>query len=92
MKPYWARLLDGAARIRLYQKPGVEYNMINLENFVYQQAGNAISALLEIVGEDRFRKELQRRGTQQNPKYKALIDQYGRKERHGAAEGKQKKY
>ena len=55
---------------------------------MYQQAGNAISALLEIVGEERFKKELQRRGTQQNPKYKALIDQYGRRTRSGRIEGK----
>ena len=72
----------------MYQKPGVEYNMINLENFVYQQAGNAISALLEIVGEERFKKELQRRGTQQNPKYKALIEQYGRRNNSGRVQGK----
>lgn len=42
IKPYWQQLLDAATPIRLYEKPGTDYNMINLENFVFHQAGNAI--------------------------------------------------
>lgn len=76
MKGYWLELLGTAARIRLYQKPGTEYNLYNLEQYVYRQAGNAISALLEIQGEELFKKKLQERGTYVNPKYRALVDQY----------------
>lgn len=76
MRDYWEQLLAGAARIQLYEKPGAEYNMNNLENFVYRQAGNAISALLEISGQDEFFDRLKKRGTVQNPKYKALMNQY----------------
>lgn len=76
MKCYWSRLLAGAARIKLYEKPGTDYNLCNLEEFVYRQAGNAVSALLQIVGDDEFKARLKERGTVQNPKYKALIDEY----------------
>lgn len=76
MKDYWYRLLGTAAKIRLYEKPGTDYNLSSLEKYVYRQAGNAISALIEIYGEDLFKKNLQKRGTMPNPKYKALIDQY----------------
>lgn len=75
MKGYWAELLAGAARIQLYQKPGTEYNMMNLENFVFRQAGNAISAYLQIAGEEQFKERLKERGTIQNPKYTKLIEQ-----------------
>ena len=27
MKPYWARFLDGAENVKLFDKPGIEYNM-----------------------------------------------------------------
>lgn len=76
MKPYWARLLDGASRIRLYEKPGSDYNMINLENFVFKQAGNAIYTYLETHTMEQFMEGLRRRGTQLSPKYKSLLAQY----------------
>lgn len=79
MKDYWARLLDGAAPIRLYSKPGADYNMLNLENFVFKQAGGAIYTYLECYGMEKFLEELQHRGTQLNPKYKSLLAQYRRK-------------
>ena len=77
MKWYWEKLLDGVAPIRLYDKPGAEYNLSNLEDYVYKQAGGAVATLLEIVGEEKFRDGLRQRGTQLNPKYKQLLDQYG---------------
>lgn len=76
MKVYWERFLGGASAIRLYDKPGVEYNLHNLEQFVYQQAGGAVATLMEIVGEDEFRRGIQQRGTQLNPKYRALLDEH----------------
>ena len=79
MKKYWADLLDGVGRIRLYQKPGMEYNMINLENFVIGQAGNAIAAYIEIMGEAAFMEELRKRGKQMPLKYRQLIDQHKKK-------------
>jgi len=79
MKPYWSKLLDGASRIRLYEKPGADYNMINLENFVFQQAGGAIYTYLECHGVEKFLEGLRHRGTQLNPKYKSLLAQYRKK-------------
>jgi len=79
MKPYWAKLLDGASRIQLYEKPGADYNMINLENFVFQQAGGAIYTYLECFGVEKFMEGLRHRGTQLNPKYKSLLAQYRKK-------------
>lgn len=79
MKKYWSDLLDGAAQIRLYKKPGTEYNMINLENFVIGQAGNAAAAYIEILGQEAYMEALRKRGQQMPMKYRQLIDQYKKK-------------
>lgn len=78
-KSYWQKLLDAAAPIRLYEKPGTDYNMINLENFVFQQAGNAIYTYLETHTMEEFLKGLRGRGTQLSPKYRSLLALYGKK-------------
>ena len=77
MKTYWSRLLDGVMPIQLYSKPGAEYNLSNLENYVFKQCGGGIATLLDIIGWDRFMEGIRHRGTQLNPKYKALKAQYG---------------
>lgn len=77
MKSYWADLLDGATRIRLYSKPGIEYNMINLEHYVFSQAGNAINTYLDIMGEMSFMEQLRLQRSRKLPaKYSQLIDFY----------------
>lgn len=73
---YWANLLNGAARISIYEKPGMEYNLARCENYVYNQAGNAIDALIDIYGIEAFYKNLKKRHTGKNPKYDFLRDQY----------------
>lgn len=73
LKPYWDNLCGSAQRIQLYTKPGVEYNMLNLENFVFEQAGNAIATYQTIYGVEKFQERLKQRGTQLNAKYTKLI-------------------
>lgn len=74
---YWQELLNGARRIQLYTKPGVEYNRMNLQTFVYQQAGNAIAAEIACMGgPDAFFEKL-RKGRAQLPlKYQIVINQH----------------
>ena len=85
MKEYWARLIDGISRIRLYVKPGEEYNIMQLDNFVFSQAGNAISTELEILGLPEFIRRLQSRSQELPSKYKYLLNLYSpkRRERYG---------
>jgi phage replication initiation protein len=79
MKGYWAHLIAAAEKIQLYVKPGVEYNVAQLDRFVFQQAGNAVAAALEIYGVSGFCNQIRKRSTSQNPKYEKLIKQYPRK-------------
>lgn len=73
-KASWDRFLDGATAVYLLDKPGVEYNLSNLEQFVVQQAGNAIDAYVAICGRDGLFNALQNRRVTPNPKYRALVD------------------
>jgi len=81
MKKYWSDFIGAASRISLYEKPGMEYNIQNLEDYVYKQCGNAVDALIKIKGQGLFTTELRRRGTAQNPKYERLIEEYRGRER-----------
>lgn len=76
LKDYWADVLCGASAIKLYVKPGLEYNIDRCERYVYQYAGNAVDALIKIYGVEEFKKRLSKRGTRPNPKYTQLVDTY----------------
>lgn len=72
---WWRDFLNNASGISIYEKPGVEYNYLNLENYVIKQAGNAIDTYIEIRGIDGLLEDLKKRGTIPNPKYKILKEQ-----------------
>lgn len=80
MKSYWADLLEDAQRIRLYKKPGVEYNMVNLENFVFGTASAAIDTYIQIMGLTMFYEQLRRsrQGRELPVKYQQLKSTYYR--------------
>ena len=71
---YWVELIDNASAISIYVKPGTEYNMLRCENYVFNLAGNAVSALLDFYGPDKFAEKLSKRTSKPNPKYKTMID------------------
>ena len=51
---YWQKLLDHSIQISIYEKPGTEYNLYNLEQYCIHQAGNAIDCMIQIRGVDGF--------------------------------------
>ena len=75
LKSYWADLVQCAAKVSLYVKPGTDYNMSRMTNYVYKQAGNAIDATIQILGVQGFLEELHARETKPNPKYQVIIDE-----------------
>lgn len=76
IKAYWDNFLNSAKAIRLYRKPGLEYNRHNLENFVYGQAGNAIAAEIICMGGLAAFGEKVMKDTRQLPvKYRSVIQQ-----------------
>lgn len=78
MKPYWEDLIEQVGRIRLYTKPGVEYNIGQLDRFVFEQASNAMAAAFQIYGVPFCVQKIQDRKVTENPKYKRLVEQYAK--------------
>ena len=70
---YWADVIGESCRISIYTKPGLEYNVLRCEDFVFNQAGNAINALLQIYDVETFLQKLQERKSRPNPKYQQMI-------------------
>ncbi len=73
---WWLNFVEHLKKIRLYETPGVEYNEISLENYVFRQAGNSIFTYIECFGIDKFMENLKKRGTQLNPNQLRLIAKY----------------
>lgn len=73
LKDYWETLLGNASALSIYEKPGVEYNLLRCDNYVFNTAGNAIDAEIKIRGIDDFMKMLRSRQTRNNPKYDRLV-------------------
>ena len=72
---YWVKLLSGAAVIRLWTSPGVEYNIFRLERYLVDQAGAAISCYKDIYGIDDLMNKIKLKVTRRPLKYQILIDQ-----------------
>lgn len=73
---YWFELVANISPIKIYTAPGMEYNIDNLDSFVFGQAGNAIAAELELISVDEFLDRIKHRTSKPNPKYKNLVNQY----------------
>ena len=78
LRSYWADLLAGSAPIALYQRPGVDYNIANLDNFVIHQAGAAIDTYIQIMGVDTLRDQIRQRNPWKSDKYKKLLSESGK--------------
>lgn len=75
MSSYWSNLLGEVERLKIYESPGVEYNVDRCEDFVFNHCGNAIDALLQAYPVEYFLKKLAHRGIRWNPKYDLIADQ-----------------
>jgi len=76
MTEYWFSLVEDAQRISIYQAPGMEYNEERCKNYVINQAGNAIDAMIQMYGLDEFESMIQNRQTMHNSKYDMIVKQH----------------
>jgi len=75
---YWQSFVQSAERIHIYQKPGTEYNEMNLEIFVLRNSGNSINVFRKIYGDDNLIRalDIRDRAANYSPKQKVLIERY----------------
>lgn len=74
--PYWEELLESVSAIRCWESPGVEYNMENLDHFVFGSAGNGILTYIRAYGVPALVKRLlkQHDPSKYPKKYERLLD------------------
>lgn len=71
---YWRNFISHTDKISIFSKVGTEYNLHQLEEYVYKQCGNAIDTLYKIKGGVGFWHELRTNKPENiNPKYEELI-------------------
>lgn len=78
---YWEKFLSHSEKLTLFVTPGVDYNLSNCINYVTNCAGNAVDCLMKIYGLEAFKKLIDKRSVEQNPKYQDLINKYNSKKK-----------
>lgn len=76
IKRYWGEFLCWANAVKIYEAPGLEYNLDRCEKYVIRQAGNAIDAYIKIVGVPGFLEAIEKRPIMRNPKYDRLVEEF----------------
>ena len=69
---HWERFLQTAEKRSIFIAPGVDYNMLGLQHYVFDTAGNAIKTFIDIQGMDSFMDYLSQVKKSKNPKYDYL--------------------
>ena len=76
MAVYWLHMLELLTPISVFTSPGMDYNLDRCKNFVINQAGNALDALIKLYGITEFHRLIENRDVRANPKYKQLVHKY----------------
>lgn len=77
MARFWVKFVDHLQKIKLYEKPGMDYNLSDLKEYVFGQAGKSIYTAVKCLGEDKFLETVHNIGRSNlNSKQKQLIDQH----------------
>lgn len=74
---WWSRFVKAAAAVKLFRKPGVIYNLHDTENYVYNQAGNAVLTVLICRGLDGLIDGIMQRNPRYAVKYQEICKRNG---------------
>lgn len=75
---WWSKFLESTDRLHIYQKPGIDYDIMCLDGYVYKQCAGAVYTMIELVGIDEFMRRLDEavKLRPRNKKYIAIRDQW----------------
>lgn len=77
---WWAKFIETGERLKIFQAPGFEYDIMCLDVYVYGQCAGAVKTMIDLVGLDTFLDRLDDalKGRKLNPKYRDLLNQMER--------------
>lgn len=72
---WWEKFLQSSDCLKIFQKPGTEYDIMCLDGYVYGQCAGAVFTMIELVGFEEFKRRLDEsvRSRKLNPKYRDLL-------------------
>ncbi len=76
---WWLKFLESYDSVSIFARPGVDYNIMKLDRYVFGQCAGAVKTMIDIIGVNKFFRELRKsfKGRELNPKYKDLKNQMG---------------
>lgn len=76
---WWVNFLESYDSVSIFSRPGVEYNIMKLDGYVFGQCSGAVQTMIDIIGVTQFFRQLRTSvsGRDLNPKYKDLKNQMG---------------
>lgn len=74
ISPEWLNFIESWERASVFDKPGTDYNISKLDNYIFNQASGALSTMIDVMGVEKFVAELseRRKGKELNPKYREI--------------------
>lgn len=83
---YWYALIGDVSRIKIFSLPGGAYNLERCRHYVFDMAGNAIDAMLQICDSfEDFVTLVNMRRCAPNPKYELIVKEHFAREEAFAA-------
>ena len=78
LAPHWEKFSNSVTSfsISLYSAPGVDYNVVNLKNYVVDTSGSAILTFIKIFGVEKLLELVQQKLPFLSPKYRSLLDSF----------------
>lgn len=77
LKEYWQHLVNEVERIQIFVKPGVEYNVSQLDHFVFDQAASALHCAVKLYGATYVVQRVMEKDISENKKYTRLLSEFG---------------
>ena len=73
---WWVKFLAHTEKISVFTRKDVDYNLLRLERYLIEQAGNSIVTYIKCVGWFKFREMLNAREQELNPNQLKLVNEY----------------
>ena len=73
---WWSKFIGRVEQIKLITQKTVQYNYLNVCNYIYQNCARAIKTIIQIDGSDKLLQELRKAADPQDvPKYRRVISE-----------------
>lgn len=73
---YWQHIVSHSEKVKVFFKPGVEYNMAKYEDYLFKNCGSAIATYLTLHSAAELAQQISIRNIKPNAKQQFLIDNY----------------